>query len=1043
MPFNREGQWITPTDAHISGFQEAVTNRTETIQPTVELVEALKSAATVEEPVTPAPNVDFFSTIGRLKGKVDVVIPVYGGLHVLAKCVDSVRSRTNWDYRIIFVNDASPDPEVGFVLREIMGKEDILITNKDNLGFAASVNKGIKAGTSPYVCVLNSDVIVTESWLTRMLVALESDPLNCIVNPVTNNTALINVDMYPGKSYLDMDLALGRQSRVNYPEIMPTGFCFAFRRELFNEIGPFDEAYGSYGEETDWWFRAIKRVTDEGHIKGYKAVLADNVYVFHERGTSFSQLGDDIHKALRQSGSARFHTSHPDYQEWIKSYDTDNAIGNLRSSIPKKAFTTTEPRKSFAWAVKSTAPCGGMYFISDIANELIEQGHNVKICLIPDEPYDEQGNPAPQAVLPGLRTKPIIFESKEEFVNKFSQSVFSEGTLLSAVTELSGACAEISKRNAKVKALNHVQSWDVSLARLSNREDLVESIEAAYCELPNITVSPWVSDKIQEIGGEVVGTVTPGVDTNLFHNRDRSKGDDRFTVGVLLFPDNPYKGYARGVELCKKLLGNADIRVLGIGVDHLPEVPGVICVGNLPQPKFADLLGQEIDVFVDPSIAHAYGLPVIEAVTSGCKAVLWTNDEHNGGYEAYYDGYLNHIMDFIDSVSMNEVVDSILTTDRTRFDTTELNEFECRSLNIHKFIDLMDVNTDEFELVEESKAPRIEVITPHMRKHGGPTTLATTANILQSLGNNVQLSMVYDDWNPEVVKSALVPVRAKGWENVPTDAKLVIINSDNPFAAQIMHNNPGPKYVMYKLSHNPRFQQIESESLNLPWDHIITSTEWLRNACVVPLDGWEHKTWDPANVTCVGWYHYGHQQFEASPDRTYGNSNIGYRVATLVHGHPLKGTEKAFHVIDALRRKYHEKVKVYAVGEQKARLPEHITYFPNYNRSQLANVFKQFDIWLSCSESEGLGRMYLEAMSAGVPVVAADTGAEFLKHEENCLLFEAGDLQTAAELCDGLMQDRDLFAKLIENGFQTAAKAADSEPFAKNLDKVVKEILDE
>jgi glycosyltransferase involved in cell wall biosynthesis len=103
----------------------------------------------------------------------------------------------------------------------------------------------------------------------------------------------------------------------------------------------------------------------------------------------------------------------------------------------------------------------------------------------------------------------------------------------------------------------------------------------------------------------------------------------------------------------------------------------------------------------------------------------------------------------------------------------------------------------------------------------------------------------------------------------------------------------------------------------------------------------------------------------------------------------------------------------------------------------MAYSFKQLDVWLGASHTEGLGRLSLEAMSAGVAVVTTDTGAEFLRHEENCLLYPPGDPQAGAEAVSRLVQDKDLFIKLVVNGHATAAAAADPTEFRKRLNAIV------
>jgi GT2 family glycosyltransferase/glycosyltransferase involved in cell wall biosynthesis len=1049
-PFDRDGNWFDPVERDLQAFKGTLASDDETtdvVQATPELISALQNLAIADKKEDSATPIDFFTTISRIKGKVDIIVPVYGGLHVLRDCVESIQARTHWDYNFIFVDDCSPDPEILIYLYELQTAHPDTVTvlaNKQNRGFAATVNRGIAHGSAPYLCIMNTDVIATEGWLVRLLVALESDERNCIVNPATNNTALINVDMYDGRSYLDMDLALSRQNSIRYPEIMPTGFCFVYRRALIDEIGPFDEAYGSYGEETDFWFRAINHVTKEGVLLGYKAVMADNCYMFHERGTSFSQLGAADHNHQRKTGSLRFHSMHPQFMEWNKGYNVESAIGSLRRNIPTKAFTR-EPKGNVAWAVKSAGPCGGMYYITDIANAMIEQGYNVKICLVLDEQLDENGKriQRKEPLVGNLRTRPIFFNSREEFVAQFSDRAFrGPGILFSAVTELTPACVKISESSKHLTVINHVQSWDVGLAKEVGRENIIPLIENCYRAVPNIVSSKWVAEEIKKLGGKVIGCFPPGVSPELFHTRDReAHGDERTTFGVIMLGDNPFKGYDRGVEFCNALIKEArdkklDIRVLAIGAEVVRGARGVIGLGGVSQAKMADLLGREIDVLVDPATLHSYGLPGLEALFSGANFLCWDNR----GVEDYREHFEKSVKVLSNDSKPKEWVDAAFSlVDRLSardFDGTPT--VHLRRDSVEQFISTVFTE----EKVAEGK--RIEVISPHMRKHGGPTTLITSANLLRAAGNDVSMSMCHDDWNPEVLGMSLSPIRTKGWREVPNGTDVVIINSDNPYAAEIMKLNPDHKYVMYKLSHNARFKSVENDNLNLPWDHIMTSTDWLRDACIEPVKDWTHNAWDPSKVTTIGWYHYGHPIFDLSPTkRQYGSAKTGFKLGTLIHAHELKGSQSCLSIIAALKKKYEANFHAAGVGEHRAKLPWYMQYFLSLGREDLAHCFRQFDIWLGGSHTEGLGRMALEAMSAGVAVVTTNTGATFLKDRENCLLYEPGNSQHGGELVDELANDNELFLKLVTNGYNTAVEAADPSKLAYNLNHVIEEVTND
>src|SRR5258706_3673491 len=136
------------------------------------------------------------------KERVNVVVPVYNSVHLVKECIQKVLDCTYWPYHLTIVDDAS-DKKTNAELVAFATKypEKItLLTNRKNSVFSASVNRGIKHNEAnfAYTCSLNSDVLVTPYWLSKMVAALKADPKNKIVNPVTNNTAVINVGMHAG-----------------------------------------------------------------------------------------------------------------------------------------------------------------------------------------------------------------------------------------------------------------------------------------------------------------------------------------------------------------------------------------------------------------------------------------------------------------------------------------------------------------------------------------------------------------------------------------------------------------------------------------------------------------------------------------------------------------------------------------------------------------------------------------------------------------------------------------------------------------------------
>ncbi|WP_270332071.1 glycosyltransferase family 4 protein [Streptococcus infantarius] len=85
---------------------------------------------------------------------------------------------------------------------------------------------------------------------------------------------------------------------------------------------------------------------------------------------------------------------------------------------------------------------------------------------------------------------------------------------------------------------------------------------------------------------------------------------------------------------------------------------------------------------------------------------------------------------------------------------------------------------------------------------------------------------------------------------------------------------------------------------------------------------------------------------------------------------------------------------------------------------------RSMDIELVCSKSEAFGRVTIEAMLAGIPVIASNTGGtiELIEHKQNGLLYNYGDVQQLSEMILTLVNDEQLKVKLVENASRFAEK---------------------
>lgn len=101
------------------------------------------------------------------------------------------------------------------------------------------------------------------------------------------------------------------------------------------------------------------------------------------------------------------------------------------------------------------------------------------------------------------------------------------------------------------------------------------------------------------------------------------------------------------------------------------------------------------------------------------------------------------------------------------------------------------------------------------------------------------------------------------------------------------------------------------------------------------------------------------------------------------------------------------------------------------------------DLYISPSIMEALGISILEAMSAGVPVVATAVGGvtEFLTDGQNGLLVPPGDPKALGDAAARVAQDRDLASRLARAAFETYERQFSVEQFARRTEAVYREVL--
>lgn len=203
-----------------------------------------------------------------MEQKVTIIIPNYNGLAFMEPCMEALKHQNFKGFSVLVVDNGSTDGS-----REWLEKHEIpAVFLEKNTGFSGAVNAGIRQAKTPYVILLNNDTQADPDYVGELVKAIERRPK---VFSVSSRMLQLNrPDLIDDAGDMYSVLGWAYQRGVGQPSARYNKPCRVFaacagaaiyRRQVFEEIGYFDETHFAYLEDIDVGYRA--------RIRGY-----DNIY---------------------------------------------------------------------------------------------------------------------------------------------------------------------------------------------------------------------------------------------------------------------------------------------------------------------------------------------------------------------------------------------------------------------------------------------------------------------------------------------------------------------------------------------------------------------------------------------------------------------------------------------------------------------------------------------------------------------------------------------------------------------------------------------
>jgi len=194
--------------------------------------------------------------------KVTVAIPTYNRSKLLKEAIASVLAQDYPDFRVMVVDNASPD-DTEAVVRSFADRRVTYIRNERNIGCMPNWNRAIELNSSPYFCLFSDDDVMLAGFLRESAMILDGHPRVAFsftpvryvdINRVAlgiHHTQDMPIGVVEGLEYIELCVE-GRRCRVEPSAVM-------MRAAAIADVGHFDTPHTRDTDDLNLWFRLAAR----------------------------------------------------------------------------------------------------------------------------------------------------------------------------------------------------------------------------------------------------------------------------------------------------------------------------------------------------------------------------------------------------------------------------------------------------------------------------------------------------------------------------------------------------------------------------------------------------------------------------------------------------------------------------------------------------------------------------------------------------------------------------------------------------------------
>jgi len=235
---------------------------------------------------------------------ISIIVPVFNRPDEVEELLASLAKQTfKQPFEIVIVEDGSSNPceEVVVRYKELL---DISYYFKSNTGPGDSRNYGMKLAKGTYFILFDSDCILPEDYLEKVVKAIETEYVDCFGGPDQAHPSFSSIQKainFSMTSFLTTGGVRGGSERLD--TFQPRSFNMGISKTAFEASGGFSNIHP--GEDPDLSIRLWEL--------GFKTRLVQHAFVYHKRRIDWEKFYLQVNKF----GKVRpiLNTWHPKYSK--------------------------------------------------------------------------------------------------------------------------------------------------------------------------------------------------------------------------------------------------------------------------------------------------------------------------------------------------------------------------------------------------------------------------------------------------------------------------------------------------------------------------------------------------------------------------------------------------------------------------------------------------------------------------------------------------------------------------------------------------------